>query len=369
MSALKSNLNNTSQFALDLEDGIDSEFFSLKENLDQDDQRPGTDKDDVVKIMRSKSINFDEARLMVNQERMKAMNIDPNTGLPLDNKAMTFCRTVNGNNDDSRIAGKSKRKSTMEKQNSAPLVIQTQAVFSNAVTSPSQAAQTSAYTAFCQEDISLKFDFDGKTNEINSDVDDKRNSKSQESNRKGKGVRSSSVPECSSLSTINLASGHLDMEYNYNAISYINLNTDLPDKDDDIPYSLKPSKSMSNILLQHSSSSASTSTSPPLKSDTSTISTRRVLPKYNAPVSPSQITRAKSASSIHHTNPKVKRSSSSAGIGGSQGSHESPLVLDSQQKSIIKKQQQHKKANKAGFFRSLSSKVTANNRPLPSALV
>eukprot|EP01047_Picozoa_sp_COSAG01_P095354 COSAG01_NODE_26073_length_724_cov_1.179200_1_plen_59_part_10 len=46
------------------------------------------DADPVLALMRRHNCDFDEARLRLVQDKMRANGIDPDTGLPLDPKAL-----------------------------------------------------------------------------------------------------------------------------------------------------------------------------------------------------------------------------------------------------------------------------------------
>ncbi|BFZ54140.1 hypothetical protein PYCC9005_001172 [Savitreella phatthalungensis] len=87
-------------FQEDLEGGLSSAEFDLAGNLARDevtgaqvDPRTGLDaaaKRQIQQIMKQKRCTFDQARLILLQDRMKAAGIDPQTGLPRDSKFVTF---------------------------------------------------------------------------------------------------------------------------------------------------------------------------------------------------------------------------------------------------------------------------------------
>lgn len=80
-----------SGFAKDVIAGLQSPNFSLSRNLEQGDQRRGLDDErasEIAGIMREKGCDFDNARLELAKQRMQEAGIDPETGLPLDPKAL-----------------------------------------------------------------------------------------------------------------------------------------------------------------------------------------------------------------------------------------------------------------------------------------
>lgn len=80
-------------FRGDVEAGLTSSNFDLTGNVMDNDKRQGLEENSkraIQKIMKKKKLGFDDARRVFNEQRMKAMNIDPKTGLPLDPKAVTF---------------------------------------------------------------------------------------------------------------------------------------------------------------------------------------------------------------------------------------------------------------------------------------
>ncbi|KAI9325369.1 hypothetical protein BDR26DRAFT_873411 [Obelidium mucronatum] len=69
--------------------GLDSESFVV----DLDDQRPGFVREaaeEVQRLMETNEVDFDEARLLLVKQQMRDNGIDPETGLPLDPRAVTF---------------------------------------------------------------------------------------------------------------------------------------------------------------------------------------------------------------------------------------------------------------------------------------
>ncbi|KAI8976137.1 hypothetical protein BDB01DRAFT_804631 [Pilobolus umbonatus] len=82
---------NEGSFEADIEDGLTSSHFNLQENIDEQDNRAGLkDREEIMRIMRTQKVSFDEARLIRQQNILKKNNIDPVTGLPLDPKFVSF---------------------------------------------------------------------------------------------------------------------------------------------------------------------------------------------------------------------------------------------------------------------------------------
>lgn len=55
------------------------------------DERHGLENtDEIRKLMKKYKCNFDQARLIQQQNKMKANGIDPRTGVPIDPKAVYF---------------------------------------------------------------------------------------------------------------------------------------------------------------------------------------------------------------------------------------------------------------------------------------
>ncbi|KAJ1910954.1 hypothetical protein IWQ60_010382 [Tieghemiomyces parasiticus] len=81
----------TGSFQADLEAGLSSAYFDLNTNIASGDGRAGLDRGEEIKhIMTSEKCGFDEARKIYHQRVMRSNNIDPNTGIPLDPKAVLF---------------------------------------------------------------------------------------------------------------------------------------------------------------------------------------------------------------------------------------------------------------------------------------
>ncbi|SNX87113.1 uncharacterized protein MEPE_05823 [Melanopsichium pennsylvanicum] len=75
-----------------LENGLNSTLFDITANMDDGDTRTGLDPrgaQDVQTIMQEQGVSFDQARLIRHQQILVQNNIDPNTGMPLDSKAVT----------------------------------------------------------------------------------------------------------------------------------------------------------------------------------------------------------------------------------------------------------------------------------------
>ena len=75
-----------------LANGLSSTLFDINENIDGGDARAGLDPtgaQDVQTIMQTQGVSFDQARLIRHKQILVQNNIDPNTGLPLDSKAVT----------------------------------------------------------------------------------------------------------------------------------------------------------------------------------------------------------------------------------------------------------------------------------------
>lgn len=79
-------------FAADIEAGLSSDAFDLNANLLDGDSRAGLDsagKAEVLKIMKSQRVNFDEARRIQMERRLALNGIGPD-GRPLDPRAVFF---------------------------------------------------------------------------------------------------------------------------------------------------------------------------------------------------------------------------------------------------------------------------------------
>jgi len=73
--------------------GLSSGNFDIEENnLEAGDSRTGLDEAgalEVHAIMQQQGISFDEARLVRHKRILQQNGVDPQTGLPLDSKAVT----------------------------------------------------------------------------------------------------------------------------------------------------------------------------------------------------------------------------------------------------------------------------------------
>lgn len=79
-------------WSANLSNGLSSSLFDITANIDADDPRSGLDPSgaqDVQTIMANQGVTFDQARLIRHKQILVQNNIDPNTGLPLDSKAVT----------------------------------------------------------------------------------------------------------------------------------------------------------------------------------------------------------------------------------------------------------------------------------------
>jgi len=79
-------------FTGDIEAGLSSSDFDLAANVANSDSRAGLDqkgKREIRKIMKSRSVNFDEARRLYTEQRFAKNNIDPD-GRPRDPKFISF---------------------------------------------------------------------------------------------------------------------------------------------------------------------------------------------------------------------------------------------------------------------------------------
>lgn len=75
-----------------MEAGLHSSEFDLAGNITEGDSRSGLDargKRDVLKIMRSKKVDFNEARKIYTEQRFAKNNIGPD-GMPRDPKFVSF---------------------------------------------------------------------------------------------------------------------------------------------------------------------------------------------------------------------------------------------------------------------------------------
>lgn len=81
-----------STFAGDIEAGLSSSTFDLSGNVEAGDSRAGLDdasKTEILKIMKSRRMNFDKARKVYMESRFKANGIGPD-GRPRDPKFVSF---------------------------------------------------------------------------------------------------------------------------------------------------------------------------------------------------------------------------------------------------------------------------------------
>jgi hypothetical protein len=81
-----------SSFAGDIEAGFSSEAFDLASNVSTGDSRAGLDeqgKKEVRRIMRTRRVDFDEARRLYTEQRFSKNNIGPD-GRPRDPKFVSF---------------------------------------------------------------------------------------------------------------------------------------------------------------------------------------------------------------------------------------------------------------------------------------
>ncbi|GJJ69698.1 hypothetical protein EMPS_02046 [Entomortierella parvispora] len=78
-------------FEQNIEEGLTSDNFDLHQNLLAGDDRHGLENANEIRaIMKKYRCNFDQARLIQQQNKMKANGIDPRTGVPIDPKAVYF---------------------------------------------------------------------------------------------------------------------------------------------------------------------------------------------------------------------------------------------------------------------------------------
>lgn len=79
-------------FRDDIEAGLSSTAFDLSANVEAGDSRQGLDdaaKKEVMKIMKRRRVNFDEARRIYMQDRFKKNGIGAD-GIPRDPKFVSF---------------------------------------------------------------------------------------------------------------------------------------------------------------------------------------------------------------------------------------------------------------------------------------
>ncbi|KAJ1985077.1 hypothetical protein H4R34_000254 [Dimargaris verticillata] len=83
--------NAPGSFQANLESGFSSATFDLSENIASGDPRAGLERtEELQAIMKAHSCGFDKARKIYHQRNLQRHNIDPNTGIPLDPKAVVF---------------------------------------------------------------------------------------------------------------------------------------------------------------------------------------------------------------------------------------------------------------------------------------
>ncbi|KAJ1974661.1 hypothetical protein H4R35_003507 [Dimargaris xerosporica] len=83
--------NASGSFQANLEAGFSSATFDLSENIANGDSRAGLDRtEELQAIMRAHNCGFDKARKIYHQRNLQRHNIDPNSGIPLDPKAVVF---------------------------------------------------------------------------------------------------------------------------------------------------------------------------------------------------------------------------------------------------------------------------------------
>lgn len=81
-----------SSFTEDMEAGLTSDTFDLSQNVSDNDTRSGLDaasKREILKLMKTKKMNFDEARTQFLTNKMAKNGIGPD-GRPLDPRAVFF---------------------------------------------------------------------------------------------------------------------------------------------------------------------------------------------------------------------------------------------------------------------------------------
>ncbi|PIL25138.1 hypothetical protein GSI_13027 [Ganoderma sinense ZZ0214-1] len=80
-----------STFAEQADAGLTSSTFDIEANIRDGDSRAGLDErgtQEVLDIMRRERVNFDQARLIRQNQWLAANGIDP-SGMPMDAKAVT----------------------------------------------------------------------------------------------------------------------------------------------------------------------------------------------------------------------------------------------------------------------------------------
>ncbi|SHO79422.1 Similar to S.cerevisiae protein YCL012C (Putative protein of unknown function) [Malassezia sympodialis ATCC 42132] len=72
--------------------GLTSSLFDIESNIQDGDPRVGLDEagmEQIHRIMHTQGLTFDQARLQRHHALLRDHNIDPQTGIPLDSKAIT----------------------------------------------------------------------------------------------------------------------------------------------------------------------------------------------------------------------------------------------------------------------------------------
>ncbi|KDQ11848.1 hypothetical protein BOTBODRAFT_34939 [Botryobasidium botryosum FD-172 SS1] len=72
--------------------GLSSSTFDIEQNMVDGDSRSGLDDraaEEIRRIMLTERVGFDQARLIRHQRILAQNGIDPQTGMPLDAKAVT----------------------------------------------------------------------------------------------------------------------------------------------------------------------------------------------------------------------------------------------------------------------------------------
>jgi len=92
-SPVHAGYSRLATFSSQAANGLTSRNFDLEENnLQAGDSRSGLDEASALEvhtIMQQQGISFDEARLVRHKRILQLNGIDPQTGLPLDSKAVT----------------------------------------------------------------------------------------------------------------------------------------------------------------------------------------------------------------------------------------------------------------------------------------
>jgi len=92
-SPVHAGYSRLATFSAQAANGLTSRNFDLQENnLEAGDSRSGLDESsarEVHAIMQQQGISFDEARLVRHKRILQLNGVDPQTGLPLDSKAVT----------------------------------------------------------------------------------------------------------------------------------------------------------------------------------------------------------------------------------------------------------------------------------------